>query len=542
MMIRTYKNIFLRTGIWIAFIALFSSCDKPKNEPVEIYPDSPPAKVKFLDAAPNPSIGAPGSEVTFQITGLGDKMGKFTFFLNQTESEVLGVTENSVTIRVPSTASTGGSSILIDGEYYFGPSFTIRGKVSIDPAFRPDTYKSNGGILEISDWSSDQYILTGSFTNYQSQATATKLIPGIVRINKNDLSYNGTGSTESQFKVGKTGIQGMVNTVVQVENGRYLIAGSLSKYDTVQNINSITRINQNGSIDSMIVDVVGEPPLDKMTVPAFNGGVGGNILKAFYNPATKDVTVIGNFSNYINTFYERSSVGGLLNDFIEMNQIVRMKENGAFDSSFNYNKEEKRGYPGGNGFIYDAIRLSNGDFLVAGNFTTYHGATARYLARISGVDGSVVTSFNAGTDGPVNRLIKNPNTGNILVVGNFKTFNGQSVNQVAVMNEQGERVPGLTIAETDGVIGYAGQLKNGKVIISGSFSKYGGIVREGLAILNSDGSLAEGYNNFGLFRGNLRGIIETTTSAGQPALILYGFFDKFDNKQVGNIVKIRIED
>lgn len=540
--LKSNKIFFCYAFLFLTLPAMFIACNKTKIEPVEVYPEAPEVLVKFLDNPPNPSIGAEGSEVVFSVTGLKDKEGKFEFFINQIEAEVLSVTDETVTVKVPSSASTGGSSILIDGEYYFGPTFKVRGKVSIDPTFNPDLYKSNGPILEMREWNSSIYVAAGSFTDYQDKASKTIIIPGIVKLDKATLGYNSPGATESQLKVGEKGFTGTVSSVIPVDNGKYVIAGSFSQYDTITNINSITRIYQNGAVDSMVVDVVGTAPLDKATVPAFNGGVTGSVVKTFYDEAEKTFTLFGNFNAYVNTFYERSSIDGLLFDFIEMSQLVRLKENGEFDSTFNYNHGEKKGYSGGNGFVYDAVKLSNGDFLVTGNFTTYHKVAAKYIVRINGSDGSVSNAFSGGADGPINRIVQNKKTGNILITGNFKHYNGQPVNGVVMIKETGEINTTFNFREIDGVPNFAGQLDNGKVIVSGSFTRYNDVVREGMAILNEDGTLAKGYNNFGLFRGQINNFIETTTNAGQPAVILYGAFDKFDNRTVGNIVKFRMED
>ncbi len=521
---------------------LFFSCKKSKIEPVDVYPDPPVALVKFLDGKPNPAQGGEGSVVVFNVSGLKDKLDKFEFFINQTKAEVLEAAENTVTVKVPVGASTGGSSVLINGEYYFGPTFIVRGKISIDPVFNTDAYRSNGPIYEMSVFG-DSYLISGSFTNYQDQATNTIIVPGMAKLDMSSLAFKGAGATTSQFNVGKEGINGTVTTVVPVENGKYLVAGSFSKYDTISNINSITRINPNGTVDAMTVDVIGEAPRDKAVVPAFNGGVTGNAGKVFYNEDTKETTLIGNFFSHVSTFYERSTIDGPLLDFVKARQLIRMKENGSYDSAFNYNPVTNSSYAGANGFIYDAIKLDNGNIIAVGNFTSFHGQSANYIVRINGTDGSVDQSFLAGSgaDGAINRIIRNATTGNILLTGNFKKYNGQPVNGVVMINENGELNTSFTLAAIDGVPNFAGQLNDGKIIVSGSFNKYGAVVRVGIAILNPDGSLAPGYNNMGLFRGMVNNFVETTTSTGVPGVILYGDFDRFDNREVGNIVKFRME-
>ena len=88
-----------------------------------------------------------------------------------------------------------------------------------------------------------------------------------------------------------------------------------------------------------------------------------------------------------------------------------------------------------------------------------------------------------------------------------------------------------------GVPAYCAQLNDGRFIISGTFLKYDNIVRSGFAVLNEDGTLAAGYNNTGLFRGTVLGHAEFNTNGG-TGIFLVGNFDRFDNREVGNIVKI----
>ena len=206
---------------------LFFSCKKSNIEPVDVYPDPPAALVKFLDGKPNPAQGGEGSVVIFNVSGLKDKLDKFEFFINQTKAEVLDAAENTVTVKVPVGASTGGSSILINGEYYFGPTFIVRGKISIDPIFNTDAYRSNGPIYEMSVFG-DSYLISGAFTNYQDQATNTIIVPGMAKLDMSSLAFKGAGATTSQFNVGKEGINGK-------NKEHLLVANDAKQFFTVLN-------------------------------------------------------------------------------------------------------------------------------------------------------------------------------------------------------------------------------------------------------------------------------------------------------------------
>jgi hypothetical protein len=522
----------------------FISCVKSKFEPVEHYPDPPPTLVRFLDGAPNPAIGTEGSEVTFKVNGLKDKEGQFQFFINQTEAEVLDVQENAVKVKVPANASTGAASVVINGEYYFGPTFTVRGKVSIDPLFKPDAYGANDEITGIVKGPGSDYLIFGSFTDYGNKATADKPITGIAVIDKNG-AYAGT-----QLNMGKEGLNGKVSSIIVTPASKYIIGGSFSKYDTVSNIYNIVRLNTDGTLETMDVDVINPDPVNfpddnRATVPSFNGGTNGMITKMFYDEQGR-VTVIGNIYGHISTFYERSTKSGPFLDRVKATQLIRMNSDGSFDSSFNYNMAEESSYAGGNGFIYDGIVLSNGNLVLVGNFTTFSGATTGYITGINAEDGLPDASFNAGgsgADGPISKITYNKNTQKILLTGSFKNYNGQPVNGVVMINEDGSIDTSFEFKVVEGGIpNFAGQLNDGKIIVSGSFTKYDNVIRPGLVILNADGTLASGYNNMGLFRGQINAFIETPPdNAGVPTVILVGAFDRFDSKVVDNIVKIRIQ-
>jgi hypothetical protein len=533
------------TMLLALYALLVVSCQKPKVEPVETYPDPPSALVKFLDGAPSPSIGGEGAVVTFNVKGLkGKQPTDFSFFINQTPAQVVEVGETTVKVKIPANASTGGSAILIGGEYYFGPTFTIRGKITIDPSFNPDVAQTNGPIAGLIP-TANGFLIYGAFTNYANKATADAPITNLAMVDANG-AYLTAGS---QFKVGKNGVNGSVSNIVRTPDGKYLVAGAFSKIDTVGNIHGVARFNADGTLDMNQVDVinpdpVGNPGDDKAWVSAFNGGVsGGNIARLFYN-ANFGVTAIGNFANHVSTFYERSTKSGPYLDLVKARQLIRMKENGAYDSTFNYNSGARSSYEGGNGFIMDAVQLPNGKIILVGNFTTFHGLNTKRIVCINPANGLVDPTFNAGegADGDISRITYNTTTKKILLTGAFKNYNGQPAAGVVMINPDGTPDNSFVFGAIDGgVVNYAGQLNNGRILVSGSFNKYSNIVRPGMLVLNPDGSMAFNSNNTGLFRGTITDFAESVSATGVPQVTLVGNFDRFDGKPVLNIVKFRIE-
>jgi hypothetical protein len=60
-------------------------------------------------------------------------------------------------------------------------------------------------------------------------------------------------------------------------------------------------------------------------------------------------------------------------------------------------------------------------------------------------------------------------------------------------------------------------------------------------ILNSNGELNGDYNTSGYFSGYINKVVETKTEDGKRALLLMGFFGRFNNEEVHNLIRIKLE-
>ena len=154
--IKRISGICINRAIALFFlstICFLSSCNKAPFDAVDPYPSAPVPLVKFLDGQPVPALGNEGTVVTFKITGLKTYAGKFTFYLNQLEAEVIEVADEYVKVKVPVNASTGAASVVVNNQVYFGPTFSVKGKIYIDPLFittsyKTGTYGSINGIIK----------------------------------------------------------------------------------------------------------------------------------------------------------------------------------------------------------------------------------------------------------------------------------------------------------------------------------------------------------------------------------------------------------
>jgi len=532
-------RISLMMSVLLLLIILIISCSKEAIIQEDPYNGGKEALgVKFSGEEPTPNAGSPGDEVTFNVSGLANYENKFELLINETKAEVLSSTDSTVTVKIPENASTGGTTLLLNGQSFFGPKFTIQGKVSIDPSFKA-VNGTNGAITDIISTATG-YILVGAFTNFESQAPA---IP-VNRI----LSMSNDGVFQTNLNTRK-GADGTIQSINRLSSGKYMVSGSFSSYNRRLGINGITRLNVDGSLDSMTVEVINpnpdRPSFGLDTVPTFNGGVFGqppfSIAKSFVRD--NKTIILGNFLYYLSYYYPRSTRENKVIDVTKMSQLARLKENGQLDSTYNFDLSIKGGHAGGNGPINDAFMQEDGKIVAVGAFSTFHGLQANNIVRLKN-DGTVDNTFatGSGADGPITSINYNSTTGRILVAGNFKTFNGRSCSGVAMLNANGSVDDVFKFGQlAGGFPNYAAQLNNGKVLVSGDFNNYGGVIRQGFMILNQDGSLAKGYNNTGAFQGRIIKMIPTTSALGYPAVLLVGDFSKFDNKKVGNIVRVEIK-
>ena len=144
-----------------------------------------------------------------------------------------------------------------------------------------------------------------------------------------------------------------------------------------------------------------------------------------------------------------------------------------------------------------SVLQSDNKLVMAGDFIAM-GATrvSGGLVRLN-VDGIVDNTFNAGS-GPFATINpkKSVNTlavqsdGKILAGGSFTQFNGQPANKLIRLNTDGSTDNGFTVAagSTDNSIQAIAVQPDGKIVVAGYFTVFGGAAFKGIVRLNSNGS------------------------------------------------------
>lgn len=153
------------------------------------------------------------------------------------------------------------------------------------------------------------------------------------------------------------------------------------------------------------------------------------------------------------------------------------------DRSWDVGLSDRSGSPS----VWAMTSLPDGRVVLGGRFQSSHGVSRKNIVRVN-KDGTVDTTFNPGTgfDGEVRSLALRSD-GKIVAGGNFKTYNGKPAFGIAVINVDGSHA--LTPAAPDvNNVRWVGSAPEG-MYLAGSFSSIAGVPCRGIARLKLDGTL-----------------------------------------------------
>ena len=232
----------------------------------------------------------------------------------------------------------------------------------------------------------------------------------------------------------------------------------------------------------------------------------------------------------------RLLVGGSFTAFngTSRNCIVRLNTDGTLDTTFN----PGTGFSGG--AVYVLAVQSDGRILVAGLFTSFNGTARNGIVRLN-ADGTLDTAFNPGSgfDANVNALAVQAD-GRMVVVGGFSSFNNTSRNGIARLNTDGSLdtnfAPGTGF--TGGAV-YAVTLQSdGLIIAGGNFTGYNGTPRNGIARLNATGTLDATYN---LGTGFAGGAVYSMLLQADGRIVAGGNFTGFNGASISCIARLNTD-
>lgn len=478
-----------------------------------------PSEPAFIDAGFKPvlgggtGIGAPGNRTfvlpdgkilvagNFQLANGISKNGIARFNSDGTLDPSFNTKSGVAGGAVSAMGVQSNGKIIIGGAFtsYAGQSVGFIARLEANGNF-DTTFNNAGGIgnstgaggsiTDISVLPDDRLYISGNFTIYNGTT-----INRLARLQAN-------GGLDTTFNVG-TGLTGSAAAVIeQAPAGKILIGGFFTAYNGTT-VPRFARINSDGSLDTSFAigtGPVGAPaslkvlPDDKILV-----GGGG----ATFNGVARNALVRLNADGSVDTTFDAAVTGSTSVSAIARQSdgkiiisgaftavaatprvsIARIGVDGALDTTFDPGT-------GMNSLARGIGLLTDGRAVLVGSFTTYNGTTRNSLAMVN-ANGSLDTTANTGlaARGEVIAMARQAD-GKILVTGTLTSVDGTPRAGIARLNADGSNDATFTPGTgPNGQISAVAAQQDGKIIISGDFTQYGGAASNRLARLNSDGSL-----------------------------------------------------
>lgn len=325
------------------------------------------------------------------------------------------------------------------------------------------------------------------------------------------------GSNDPMFNIADTGygngegVMGTVRGMALQPDGNVVVCG---EFDRVQgNVrHKVARLNADGSIDPTFVAAldydgyatnVAVQADGKVLVLGYfwmlNGDPAPSLMRLNADGSVDATFTTGWVSEVAEALAIRSDgkilVGG---GFATYNGspapgIVRLNDNGSIDTAF----DPGAGLPV-NAAVVDIAVFQDDRIIVAGAFTSFDGVPRNRIARLL-ADGALDTTFDPGTglEGQLNLMegtrafaVAVTVTGEVTVVGNFTTYDGSLRNGIARINSDGTLDTTFDPGPGANATVMALALRaDGSVIAGGSFEQMGGTARNGIVRLLANGNV-----------------------------------------------------
>ena len=372
---------------------------------------------------------------------------------------------NRVSLEEAFTANTGTGfndsvneiGIQSDGKLVIGGNFTTFNGVTVGRIVRLNsdgtldtTFTTNtgtgfsGSVNEIAIQSDGKIIVGGNFTTFNGTT-----VNYIVRLNS-----DGTRDTTFTTNTG-TAFDNAPTSIAIQSDGKILIGGSFTTFNGAT-VNRIVRLNTDGTRDTTFTTNTGT---------AFDSFVLSIAVQS------DGKIVIGGFFTTFNG--------------VTVNSIVRLNSDGTRDTTFTTNTGT-----GFNSFVFSVAVQSDGKLIIGGGFSTFNGVTVNYIVRLNS-DGTRDTTFTTNTGTAFSNSVFSvavQSDGKIVIGGGFSSFNGATVNHIVRLNSDGTRDTTFTTNTGVGfgsVVSEIAIQSDGKIVIVGSFTTFNGVTVNRIAVLTN---------------------------------------------------------
>lgn len=305
------------------------------------------------------------------------------------------------------------------------------------------------------------------------------------------LRLNTDGSRDSSFVSNSVGYYGRVYALVRQQDGKIIAGigsdfGNETKVNGVR-INGIVRLNKDYSVDMTFTSplAVSSAVLNLALQTDGKILISGNL---YVNQNTFSLLRLNGNGTLDTGFNPPPNLripvvqtdGRIIAAAVNGTEIVRLNSNGSLDNTFTVNM--------GSGSFIQALTLqTDGKLLVGGTFGSINGVTRTNVARLN-TDGSVDTGFDPGTS--ANNTVRTflvRTDGRVFLGGRFTSFNGTARNGLALLESNGSLNASFDPANPGNMDVYALVLQpDGKLLYGGEQISAGS---RGIYRLNTDGML-----------------------------------------------------
>lgn len=406
------------------------------------------------------------------------------------------------------TTNQADGKILVGGDFVShsgvggGTTFTninrlarLNSDGTLDQTFSIGTGFNTGTVRKILVQSDGKIIVLGDFTSYNGTTAV-----GIVRLTS-------TGAVDPFFTTGTGFTGGYPKDAVIQSNGRIVVVGSFTGYNG-NACSMIARLTTGGSYDLSLLD---------------GSGFTGASVNAIAMQADGSFVIGGEFTAY---------------DGFPCGNIVRVASNGWQDATYN------PGGVGANAAVEDIVLQADGKAVVAGYFISVGGVFAPRVARLL-TTGEVDPGFSTGT-GPDAQVtdVALTSGGKVLIAGYFTSVNGSSAPRFARLNNNGS-VDGTFVVNSgaDYVVFGMAVRSDDKVVITGGFRMYNGVLRQGIALVNTDGSTDTGFFAGSGVAKKVTWIARVQSIALQPdgKALVGGSFLGYNDKPASDLIRVNAD-
>lgn len=190
---------------------------------------------------------------------------------------------------------------------------------------------------------------------------------------------------------------------------------------------------------------------------------------------------------------------------------------------------------GANGTIYSLGMQTNGNLVVAGDFSKFNGATRSRIARVL-PSGALEPAFDVGA-GPSDsvRTLSIEDSGRILIGGLFTNVSGFNRNYIARLNADGsldmQFNPG---GGADNPVYAILRQKDGKIILGGDFASYNGVNRNHVVRVGTDGVIDVSFDP----GAGINGTVNALALQNDGKILVAGRFTSVNNQQQNSVARL----